>query len=369
MRVNSFSIRHRKRRFALRDFVHYRPYCSLLTVLLLIASCAQSSLAQIVVSNTTTSSEHRWVRPSTEGTKQPLWGHVDGIRIGLHPLGNLRGLLRVYAPYLGHDASRPINYIAVEPIVAGTSQRGYSELEHSRYDNERGKRFWSTDHPADKERMHPTQGVISREKHAEVLRVFVQVEPFDNGAHVYLRLTFRSDLPYEVGIASFAHDDSAKLSRCIITSTMGNYARLRRLHLADRTVNAKDLWPNFKGNDFSDHTRFRLKELKRNARGDAIAHASPDEQAPDKAAYSLQVKPHWRYEGRTATQGWRCEAPDPTLEAWLNGRSVYWNSTAPIPGGVSFENFELVVPFKQGQEFWFSVLPSEALSHLKTGAN
>jgi hypothetical protein len=34
---------------------------------------------------------------------------------------------------------------------------------------------------------------------------------------------------------------------------------------------------------------------------------------------------------------------------------MYWNSKSPIPGGVSFENFELVSPFRQGEEFVFSV--------------
>ena len=29
----------------------------------------------------------------------------------------------------------------------------------------------------------------------------------------------------------------------------------------------------------------------------------------------------------------------------------------PIPGGMSYENFELEAPFVQGQEFWFGVTP------------
>jgi hypothetical protein len=56
-----------------------------------------------------------------------------------------------------------------------------------------------------------------------------------------------------------------------------------------------------------------------------------------------------------------CETPDDQLEAWVNGRFTYWASTAPIPGGISYENFELFAPFRQGAEYWFGVrrgLPS-----------
>ena len=58
-----------------------------------------------------------WVHPSVQTPSQPIWGHAEGIRVGLWTLSGPRGLLRVYAPYLGHDESRMINYIAVEPVV------------------------------------------------------------------------------------------------------------------------------------------------------------------------------------------------------------------------------------------------------------
>ncbi len=45
--------------------------------------------------------------------------------------------------------------------------------------------------------------------------------------------------------------------------------------------------------------------------------------------------------------------------ARVNARAIYWGDTGRIPGGVSFENFELQVPFADGQEFWFGVTPEE----------
>ena len=73
------------------------------------------------------------------------WGHADGLQLGLQPEFGPRGLLRIFAPYLGHPAERLVNFIAIEPIVAGQTERGFSELEMSALDGVRGKRFWSTD--------------------------------------------------------------------------------------------------------------------------------------------------------------------------------------------------------------------------------
>ena len=39
----------------------------------------------------------------------------------------------------------------------------------------------------------------------------------------------------------------------------------------------------------------------------------------------------------------------------VNGRATYWGSHAPIPGGVAFENFELIQRFTSGEESWFGV--------------
>jgi len=43
----------------------------------------------------------------------------------------------------------------------------------------------------------------------------------------------------------------------------------------------------------------------------------------------------------------------------VNGRTTYWGNSGKIPGGVSYENFELQAPFSVGQEFWFGVTPDE----------
>ena len=301
-----------------------------------------------------------WVRP-TDVDARPLWGHADGIRVGLHPLRGPRGLLRVYTPYLAQGDERVINFIAVEPIVAGQRERGLSELEFSKLDQMAGKRFWSVDDPSN---LNPqSDAKVSRGKlidlnGVETLRIWIAVEKFDNGAHVYLRLDFRADRPHEFSLATFEAVDSKPLDRCIVTATMGNYARLRELHLADGTVaRAQQLWPDYKGDGFAPHQKFALSKLQRTADGDVIVSATPDEAKPTEATYAAGTRSHWQYAGRSARQYWRCEKPDPELEAWVNGRFVYWASQSPIPGGIAFENFELVAPFRQGREFFFGVEP------------
>lgn len=307
--------------------------------------------------------DDKWVRPSDESPARPIWGHTGGLRVGLHPMGGPRGLLRVYAPYLDHPEGRAINFIAVEPIPDGQHHRGFSELEYSQLDGMRGKRFWSANDPEDatpKPSDQPARGVVVEEDGVEVLWIFILVERFDNGAHVYLQLSFREDRPYEVGIATLAHDDSVPLAHCIITATMGNYARLRQLHLAEKTILADQLWPEYREDGFAPHARFDLEQLTRTPEGHAVVATTPDEPRPKAAEYAPGTRRHWHYIGKAATQSWRSEAPHPDLQVWVNGRFTYWASQAPIPGGISYENFEMVAPFRQGQTFWFRVEPGRA---------
>jgi hypothetical protein len=301
-----------------------------------------------------------WLRPSESAPAEPRWGFVDGLQVGIHPPGGPRGLLRVYAPYLDHPRQRLINFIAVEPIVAGQSNRGLSELESSRLDGVRGKRFWSANSPDDatpRPADRPARGVIETVDGVEQLRVYILVERFASGAHVYLRLRFRADRPHEVGIATFRHGDSAPLDYAIVTATMGNFARLRRLHVADRIMTPQELWPDFAGDDFTPHARIPLEELARNEAGDVVVSATTDEADPVAAEYAPGVNQHWKYYGKKAVQSWRVANPDPRLDALVNARRVYWASRHLIPGGVSFENFELTEPFRQGREFFFAVVP------------
>ncbi len=298
-----------------------------------------------------------WLRPAAERPAEPRWGHPDGIQVGLHPLRGPRGLLRIYTPYLDHPRDRLLNFLAVEPIPAGETKRGYSELEHSALDDAPGKRFWSADRLEDDAPRDPTDpaaGVIEEIAGVERLTVWVHSERFDNGAEVSVRVRFRADRPHEVAVAGFRRPGSAELASCVLTATMGNFARLRRLHLRDRVATPAELWPEFSGPHFADHARFGVDELTQRD-GSVVVFATTDEVAPHQAVYADDTHAHWHYVGNRAVQGWRVEDPSPDLQVLVNARWAYWASTSPIPGGVSFENFEVLEPFRDGQEFVFWV--------------
>lgn len=307
----------------------------------------------------------QWLRPASTFPAEPRWGHPDGVQVGLHPLRGPRGLLRIFAPYLDHPRDRLINFIAVEPIPVGADGRGLSELEPSSLDPAPGKRFWSVDdagdcaaHPDDE----PARGGVETVDGVERLTVVIGVERFDNGAEVYLRLTFRQDRPHEFGVAAFRRPGSVELDRCILSATMGNFARLRRLELADAVVTPADLWPDYRDEHFTAHAEFPLSRLTRTADGDAVASATPDETDPVAATYGEDTNEHWKYVGLLGRQTWRAPDPDPDLAAQVNGRYAYWRSTSPIPGGIAYENFELSEPFRDGRDFYFSVTPMSAAS-------
>ncbi len=300
-----------------------------------------------------------FLRPAVGGDAEPVWGVRGGIAVGLWPTPGPRGLIRVYAPYLGQPARRMINFIAVEPIVGRA--RGLSELEPSARDRVAGKAMWSGD-DADgfaepRSPWRPAAGRIAGEPGARTLTVHVFVERFDNGARPFVELTLREDRPHEVAFRTFAAPGGAAMRACVLTATMGNYARLRALRLGRETAKAGDLWPGAEPDrwGFLPH-RSWSKDRMLIREGEAIAAAVPDEADPGSATYAAAVPGGWRYRGRTATQYWR--APDREgLVVRVNARTTYWATEAPIPGGVSFENFELEAPFEPGERSVFGVTP------------
>jgi hypothetical protein len=303
-------------------------------------------------------SESPWVRP-TSPRAPALWGHRIGLRVGLHPLPGPRGLLRVYAPYVMESESALINFIAVEPIPVGQTERGYSELEHSALDDAPGKRMWSTAAPDDatpRDPGHPDPGLIETIDGVERLTIEIGVERFENGAHTAVTIRFREDRPHQMELSATARADSVPLSALILTATMGNFARLRRLELDGRDVTPRELWPDFDGRHFAEHARFPLAELRRDG-GAAIVSAVSDEVAPATAVYAEGTADGWRYFGRPARQSWRVDDPLPALEVLVNARRVYWASEAPIPGGDAFENMEIVQPYRPGARCTFAVEP------------
>lgn len=302
----------------------------------------------------------RWIRPSAAIPAEPRWGHSDGLHVGIHPTPGPRGLLRIYTPYLDHPRDRLVNFIAVEPIVAGAPSRGLSELEPSTIDpGESGKRFWSSDDPdaaSRRDPLGPARGIVDEIDGVEHLTVWIGIERFDSGAEVRVRVRFRADRPHEVEVAGFANAGSAPLDRLVLTATMGNWARLRRLHLAERVVSPAELWPEFTGTGFADHARFGLSELARAGDG-FVVRAAGDEADPLAVTYSDDTSPGWHFAGQRATQSWRVDDPHPEAEVWVNARWAYWASSSPIPGGPAFENFEIVEPFRQGAAYRFAVEP------------
>jgi hypothetical protein len=88
--------------------------------------------------NQQASARTRWIQPDASTPDKPIWGIAGGISVGLWPNPGPRGLIRIYTPYLQQSDGRIMNFIAVEPSVAG--RRGYSELEHSDEDKQPGDR-------------------------------------------------------------------------------------------------------------------------------------------------------------------------------------------------------------------------------------
>jgi hypothetical protein len=282
-------------------------------------------------------------------TNVPLWGLEKGLRFALHPagfgsgVGGPRGLIRIGAPVLPGGAHALVNFIAVEPVVKG--KRGYSEMEPSPLDAKPGLRM-TAGTPA---RSMPAPGV-------EQLEVPVDVESFASGARIRVVLAQRTDAPDELRCSVFTRPGSAPVDDAVLTATMGNMVRTRRLWLADATLHGRTLYPDFSGGSFAPHREFPLARIARTAAGDAIVAITGDE--PDPASVvPFPERPFWHYAGAPVTQYWKVPGAEVAsdLRVVVNARADYWMSRQPIPGGPAFENFEMRTRFREGQTFVFGV--------------
>ena len=265
--------------------------------------------------------------------------------------GGPRGLIRIGYPTLTNGGYDLINFIALEPVVGGA--RGYSELEPSRFDGRQGKFFWTGDTSPTNNQVDP--GVLTKpQPGVEMLTVTLHTEKFDNGAQVRLVLSQRSDAPDELCITVHAEPDSAPIQTCILTATMGNKSRARRLWLKGETVSSLKIFGAYTGAGFAPQVSFPLARFPRTTTGDALVAISNDETNP---ATALDEANFWKYRGEKVTQYWRQPATElnNSLRCAVNARFTYWMSKNPIPGGLAFENFELVEDFKDGQQLFFGV--------------
>jgi len=300
-----------------------------------------------------------WIRPAAEGPAEPIIGFKDGIRIALWPTRGPRGVVRVHAQHVFPGKKYPtVNFIAIEPVVAG--QRGLSELEFSKPDDRRGLRMWLSDKPDGPDALpwNPSRGRLGRirvgGKSVQTLSVVLNVEKLDNGAHPSILITFRADRPNEVGFKVHAAKDSAPMESCVLTATMGNYSRTRLLWLKDEVIDSRKLWPDFEGDGFCEARDFPAGRFRREKDGTLTVAISPSES--DLSAADMSPG-GWTFAGKVATQYWRKYpgTAKPDLRVRVNGRAMYWRTQAEIPGGVSYENFELIEKFEPGTELWFGV--------------
>ena len=293
--------------------------------------------------------------PGIAGGK-PIWGVEGGLVWAVPPgmgANHPRGLIRLAYPILSNQVYELVNFIAIEPVVGG--RRGYSELETSQLDGIQGKRLWS----------YTTNSLIlinlsggksNAPALAKEMVVKVSVEKFDNGAHVNLVIRQRADRPDEIELSVFTEPDSQPLDYCILTATMGNFARTRQLWLKDKVVSSLQLYPDYKAANFAPTQKFPAAQLLTTADGRRLAAITTDEDNP-AAAYPFPGKTWWYYGGFRVTQYWAKPAGPvgEDLSVAVNGRYTYWLSQQPVPGGIAYENFELNERFQAGQKFIFGI--------------
>ncbi|WP_214071438.1 hypothetical protein [Mucilaginibacter sp. dw_454] len=347
----------------------------------LLAFCFLISLAA--------SAQSKWIRPDATSNKQ-LWGIHDGIVFSLWPnavetgntgSGGPRGLIQVGYEYKGKIYL--INYIAIEPIVDGKIE--FSEISPSATDGKWGKLLWASDKKTD-DAYNPSLkplGVITHPDPAkpavEQLTLFVFMEQYSDKAAPYLKISIRSDRPEEICFEINNKANSARMDRCALTATMGNYSRLRLLHLNNEIVDSRKLYSNFNGIDFIEKQSYPVTQFLKLKDGSPIALAEQNESLAELTSWptdsAYQTKKGWRYRPDfKLTQYWRKDNSgyDPSLQVRVNGRAKYWAGASPdpkqyvnLPGGPAFENFELREKYYPGQKFIYGLSRKSVAEILK----
>lgn len=330
-----------------------------------------------------------WIRPeAVSGSK--AWGIHNGIVFSLWPngvetgdkgTGGPRGLIRVGYEYQGKVYL--INYIAIEPVVDGKIE--FSEISPSTIDGRWGKLFWASDSETDNA-YNPaslSRGVISHpdrnKPETEELTLFIFTEQFLDKADPYLKLSIRSDRPEEIGIEIYNKPNSAKMDRCALTATMGNYSRLRLLHLNNEVIDSRKLYRDYNGIGFIEKETYPVDKFLRLKDGSPIAIVTSNETLNELSSWptdsAYYAKKGWRYRpDLKLTQYWRKDAAgyDRSTVVRVNGRAKYWAvaSNDPkhyvdLPGGPAFENFELRERYYPGQKFYYGLTRKTAAELLK----
>ncbi|MFD2873760.1 hypothetical protein ACFS5N_14845 [Mucilaginibacter ximonensis] len=321
----------------------------------------------------------KWIRPETSADKQ-MWGIHDGIVFSLwptgvetgdHGTGGPRGLLRIGYEHKGKIYL--INYIAIEPIVDGKIE--FSEISPSNNDGKWGKLIWASDSESD-DAYNPaniSHGLISHpdtnHPQIEQLTLFLFMEQYLDKASPFLKISIRSDKPEEICFEINNKANSAIMDRCALTATMGNYSRLRLLHLNNEVVDSRKLYSGFEGIDFIEKDAYPVTRMLKLKDGSPIALATQNESMTQLSAWpsdsAYYAKRGWRYRPDfKLTQYWRKDgkAYDPSLQVRVNGRARYWalasrdaKKYVAVPGGAAFENFELREKYYPGQKFIYGL--------------
>ncbi len=304
-----------------------------------------------------------WVIPDLAKGEPPRFGLKGGLQFGFYPGsldpnnknddGGPRGLIRIWSPSMPDKNYCLANFIAVEPMAAGNPEWGSSELEKSQSDWKEGKVMTVDPNSISLKEIAP--GV-------QELSLVADVEKFHNGSHVSLEISERSDQPEELHFKVHQDADSSPLDRCVLTATWGNLTRSREIWLKDGIQNSLAIpsYRVYRGYDFAPDQFYSADKLTRLPNGALAAALTTNETHPD-TIHPLFGTDAWYWGAKPITQYWEVPNPDPNLNLRVNGRFMYWNSKwaipngLEVPGGITYENFEMREPFHEGQEFVFGV--------------
>ncbi len=302
--------------------------------------------------------ESKWLMPE-DFNNQPAWGINNGIIISTWPgdLGGIggggpKGLFRIYKH--GDKGLGWMNFLSLEPTTQN-SLPGFSELESILFVPNPYANLNNPNSIIDNKlpASYDNLATITNENGIEQLNLLFGIEnSFANNGHIYTTAHIRKDKPDEIEFRFYTHDDTAPIKKIRLSSTAGNFNHMKLLYLANEIIDSRNLYEGYQETgkrDFAPWTTFEFNKLKKLSDNSIIVATTRSADDPGEFWNDFFT----RYE---LTQYFR-KYPgsyDGNEFSAVNAKYVFWHTGKPIPGGVSYENFELNDPiFEQGQQIWF----------------
>ncbi|MDB4766234.1 hypothetical protein OAG71_00955 [bacterium] len=363
----------------------------------------------IAPANDATQPTPNFVSPPTPKFHQKVWGHRQGIRIGVLNTTDSLGLINVFAGFEATmiNTHQPSNSISIRPFVEKSADEiaeienpqwlDWPELQQSQMNLPAESKIGITSKPKlpDWYKSSLLQQISPHEvksQDGKTMRIFCHYEDyfsgFPNGARPVIEAIFDADHPNRIGLLPHQAADSTPIKAIQIVTTMDARFRRRRMDLvvdgdAVETITLQKQEKSSKLNDVPGSYEVGGYQTDDQWQTIELTQIPIDQSAQmRKLKFSTDVKnffeidlspsidPKWAYKGVRNCQTWWLPLPDEAGQADQDFKvEILQTERLPsklpppsminisISGGPVIKSVRITVPMPAEKPIWLEIAP------------